>query len=197
VQRIAGRGMVSCVSPFSGLTDPPQVGAVNKQATLDPFFDLSIGQGNYAPRRRTTANVSKRLMGVIKQYREAEARVTGQQPEGWGTMMVDLDEEDPKGRGTGKRRKSKTLEEEGGDTEEDSESVPKRRKSESRAKLKRAASSATISEMGTESVGSSVGAGEDVNQRGRRKRTASVGRGRGRGRGRAPSRTQSGEVVVE
>lgn len=43
-------------------------------------------------------------MAVIKQYREAEARVRGFDPE-WQEMMVGLDEEDPKGRGTGKRRK--------------------------------------------------------------------------------------------
>lgn len=78
------------------------------QATLDPFFDLSAGSGNYAPRRRTTANVSKRLMAVIKEYREAEARAAGKQPEAvsWDIMMDGLDPEDPKGRGTGKRRKS-------------------------------------------------------------------------------------------
>jgi DNA excision repair protein ERCC-5 len=77
---------------------------LNKQATLDPFFDLSAGSGNYAPRRRTTANVSKRLLAVIKAYREAEARVVGGFDPGWEEMMVDLDAEDPKGKGTGKRR---------------------------------------------------------------------------------------------
>lgn len=85
-----------------------QDGALRVQGTLDPFFDLSAGAGNYAPRRRTTANVSKRLMAVIKEYREAEARVAGKQPEdvSWDIMMGGLDPEDPKGRGTGKRRKS-------------------------------------------------------------------------------------------
>lgn len=63
--------------------------------------------GNYAPRRRTTANVSKRLLAVIKEFREAEARVSGKAgPAEWGTMMEGLDPEDPKGRGTGKRRRS-------------------------------------------------------------------------------------------
>jgi hypothetical protein len=49
-------------------------------------------------------------MAVIKAYREAEARVAAggsadvAAPE-WEEMMKGLDEEDPKGRGTGKRRK--------------------------------------------------------------------------------------------
>nr|XP_019011114.1 DNA excision repair protein ERCC-5 [Kwoniella pini CBS 10737]OCF49895.1 DNA excision repair protein ERCC-5 [Kwoniella pini CBS 10737] len=92
VQRIARRG---------------KLGALNKQATLLPFFDVQVVTGNYAPRRRTTANVSKRLMGVIKSFREAEAKLKGEKSDdiNWGEMMVDLDEEDPKGKGTGKRRK--------------------------------------------------------------------------------------------
>lgn len=91
-----------------GKADHEQNGALRVQGTLDPFFDLSAGAGNYAPRRRTTANVSKRLMAVIKEYREAEARVEGKQPEevAWDVMMDGLDPEDPKGRGTGKRRRS-------------------------------------------------------------------------------------------
>lgn len=56
-------------------------GALNKQGTLDPFFDLSAGAGQYyAPRRRegdgAGTNVSKRLMGVIKQFKEAESRIS-------------------------------------------------------------------------------------------------------------------------
>jgi DNA excision repair protein ERCC-5 len=91
---------------------------LNKQATLDPFFDLSAGSGNYAPRRRTTANVSKRLLAVIKAYREAEARVVGGFDPGWEEMMVDLDAEDPKGKGTGKRRsQSRAIEPAEGDGE--------------------------------------------------------------------------------
>jgi DNA excision repair protein ERCC-5 len=99
VQRIARRG---------------KVGQLNKQATLDPFFDLSAGSGNYAPRRRTTANVSKRLLAVIKAYREAEARVVGSFEPDWELMMQDLDAEDPKGKGTRKRRKSESVVAEGG-----------------------------------------------------------------------------------
>lgn len=95
VQRIARRG---------------KVGSLNKQATLDPFFDTSAGQGNFAPRRRTTANVSKRLLAVIKDFREAETRLAGGPDPEWDTMMQDLDTEDPKGKGTGKRRKSQAPE---------------------------------------------------------------------------------------
>ncbi len=133
-------------------------------------------------------------MAVIKEYREAEARLTGKQPEGWGVMMDGLDEGDPKGRGTGKRRKSETEEKVEGD-EAEGKSVPKRRKSSSSGRLKRVVSSASKSEFGTESAGSSAGTPEGVSQRGKVRRTSS--RGRGRGRGRAPSRTQSGKVAVE
>ncbi|ORX36632.1 hypothetical protein BD324DRAFT_626630 [Kockovaella imperatae] len=94
VQRIARRG---------------KVGALNKQATLDPFFDLSVASGNYAPRRRTTANVSKRLMTVIKEYREAEARIKGQQPEGWGEMLADIDQEDPRGAAYARKGSSRRI----------------------------------------------------------------------------------------
>lgn len=112
VQRIARRG---------------KVGALNKQATLDPFFDLSAGQGNFAPRRRTTANVSKRLMAVIKDFREAEARVIGGPDPEWSEMMKTLDAEDPKGKGTGKRRKSQTAEAVEGEVEKPKK--PRRQKS--------------------------------------------------------------------
>ena len=165
------------------------LGAFNKQATLDPFFDISIGQGNYAPRRRTAANVSKRLMGVIKQFREAEARVNGQKPEGWDVMMCGLDEEDPKGRGTGKRRKSGTVEKPE-NAEEDGETIPsKKRKASTTGRLKRAPSSASRSEIGSESVGSSTGPGEEFSHGEKSRRTSSRGRVRGTGRGRALPRT--------
>lgn len=70
VQRIAQRGK----------------GALSKQKTLLPFFDATAGVGHYAPRRRQV-NVSKRLLNVIKEFREAEAKARGQEPEGWGEMM--------------------------------------------------------------------------------------------------------------
>ena len=131
VQRIARRG---------------KAGSLNVQSSLLPFFDASVATGNYAPRRRTTANVSKRLMGVIKQFREAEAAFTGQAVDGWGEMMADLDEEDPKGRGTGKRRKSSSLgadestriddtsDVEVGKTEADEAEPPAKKKRKPRAK---------------------------------------------------------------
>lgn len=89
VQRIAKRGR----------------GGVPKQGTLLPFFDHGAGAGtSFAPRRRTTANVSKRLLAVIKEFREAEARAQGQQPDGCGEMLAGVDEQDPAGRGVGKKK---------------------------------------------------------------------------------------------
>jgi DNA excision repair protein ERCC-5 len=141
---------------------------LNKQATLDPFFDLSAGSGNYAPRRRTTANVSKRLLAVIKAYREAEARVVGGFDPGWEEMMVDLDAEDPKGKGTGKRRsQSRAIEPGEGEGEGDGSGEkpkpvrkPRKKKSESevvgddesvevpkKGRPRRSTASSTTSEM--------------------------------------------------
>jgi DNA excision repair protein ERCC-5 len=133
-------------------------------------------------------------MGIIKQFREAEARVSGQQIEGWDVMMADLDEEDPKGRGTGKRRKSRGLsmgEKAEGEEEEKVVEVKKR-------KVRRRGT--VGSEIGTESVASTeTGDGESV--RGKRSRRGSgVGRGRGRGRGRKStggSMDVSGEIGIE
>lgn len=172
------------------------MGALNKQGTLDPFFDLSIGQGNYAPRRRTTANVSKRLMAVIKQYREAEARVNGQPMTDWDIMMADLDEEDPKGRGTGKRRKSQQPLDEI-DKEEDLVKVAadeeeiksaKRKRPPTRGRSRKGtASSISRSEIGTESLASS----SDLPP-------AEEGeRGRGRGRGKVGRGVKASSAVSE
>ncbi|KAK4685349.1 DNA excision repair protein ERCC-5, partial [Tremellales sp. Uapishka_1] len=152
VQRIARRG---------------KTGALNVQSSLLPFFDHSIASstgGNYAPRRRTTANVSKRLMSVIKAYREAEARLRGEQVDGWGEMMVGLDEEDPKGRGTGKRKKSESVlaevekvEIDGGNEDEgEGERGRKKRKTRGRARAT-ASMSTSRSDIGSESVASSSG----------------------------------------
>lgn len=65
---------------------------MNKQTILDPFFDASLGSGQFAPRIRTKYP-SKRLQAVIKQFREAEARVRGEAiPTGFGNMLADLEE---------------------------------------------------------------------------------------------------------
>jgi len=146
---------------------------LNKQATLDPFFDLSAGSGNYAPRRRTTANVSKRLLAVIKAYREAEARVVGGFDPGWEEMMVDLDAEDPKGKGTGKRRsQSRAIEPAEGEGEGEGSGEkpkpvrkPRKKKSESevttgenevtgpkKGRPRRSTASSTMSDIGKESM---------------------------------------------
>ncbi|KAL4258482.1 XPG/RAD2 endonuclease family protein [Pleurotus pulmonarius] len=46
-----------------------QAAALNKQATLNEYFDLSVGQGTYAPRKRT-AYASKRLQKVVSDFRK-------------------------------------------------------------------------------------------------------------------------------
>ncbi|OCF36785.1 DNA excision repair protein ERCC-5 [Kwoniella heveanensis BCC8398] len=191
VQRIARRG---------------KMGALNKQGILDPFFDTSVVAGNYAPRRRTTANVSKRLMAVIKSFREAEATVngngngTGEPPKTeWGEMMAGLDEEDPKGRGTGKRRNTGSMSVEG---DGNGAGVKKRRLSSASAisrGRKRAgtnASSVSVAEStgSTESsvsVSVSAGAGAGANGRGRGRGRGGKARGRGRGRGGTASASRS------
>jgi len=51
-------------------------GGVNKQNTLEAFFDASIGSGTYAPRRRQ-AYASKRLQKVVSEFRR-EQKAAGQ-----------------------------------------------------------------------------------------------------------------------
>jgi DNA excision repair protein ERCC-5 len=100
VQRIAKRGK----------------GSISAQTTLLPYFDHAVTGAmsvSYAPRRRTTANLSKRLMSVIKAFREAEAGASV----AWGEMLAGVDENDPKGSGVGKstgKGKGKAKEGEGG-----------------------------------------------------------------------------------
>lgn len=110
VQRIAQRGK----------------GGLAKQKTLLPFFDATAGVGHYAPRRRQV-NVSKRLLNVIKEFREAEAKARGQEPEGWGEMMKAV-EPAP----AGKRKASgsaATIKDADADEDEPLEEVqPKKRK---------------------------------------------------------------------
>ncbi|ODN82036.1 hypothetical protein, variant [Cryptococcus amylolentus CBS 6039] len=157
VQRIALRG---------------KEGGLKKQATLDPFFDLSAGTGHYAPKRRGT-NVSKRLLGVIKQFKEAEAGAS----EGVLQDVVDdiiaeeqeAHEEEERGKGKGKRK--------AGDNE-DEEGAVRGRKKAARGR-KRAA---TVSSTG-ESVSSEGGSTSA------RSSSRGTSRGRGRGRGRGKEKT--------
>lgn len=185
VQRIARRG---------------KVGALNKQGTLDPFFDMSVTAGNYAPRRRTTANVSKRLMAVIKQFREAEAGVSGDGSVEWGEMMQDLDETDPKGRGTGQKPskpKAKGSKRPANADENGDEGTPDAEDNEPKKKRKTRSRKGTVSSIaaseGSESQATEVTEGGDVDAEDedlavdappRRGGKKSRGRGRGRGRGR-------------
>lgn len=147
---------------------------------------MSVTAGNYAPRRRTTANVSKRLMSVIKQFREAEARARGEQVDGWGEMMQGLDEEDPKGRGTGKAKGKRRAETEDGldeaglekfEQSPEAESIPKKRKTRSR---KGTASSVAPTE-GDDEVLEEVEKEESPGAVAVKRKTSGRGRGRGRG----------------
>lgn len=111
--------------------------------------------------------------------------------EGWDVMMADLDEEDPKGRGTGKRRKSTIDKVEIGEKDEEVKEVKKRRKRKG-----------TVgSEMGESVVSTETGDSESVAASGRGKRVSrrgsGLGRGRGRGRGRGKGKGSMSEVTVD
>lgn len=114
VQRIAQRGK----------------GALSKQKTLLPFFDATAGVGHYAPRRRQV-NVSKRLLNVIKEFRDAEARARGQEPEELGEMMKAVE---PVTAGKRKASAAKAVLADGEEAEEPLEEVlPKKRKTRAAA----------------------------------------------------------------
>ncbi|KAF9490373.1 PIN domain-like protein [Pleurotus eryngii] len=49
-----------------------QAAALNKQGTLNEYFDLSVGQSTYAPRKRT-AYASKRLQKVVADFRKSNS----------------------------------------------------------------------------------------------------------------------------
>lgn len=159
-------------------------GALNKQGTLDPFFDLSAGAGHYAPRKRGM-NVSKRLMGVIKQFKEAEARISkGEDLDAGAILAEEDDEEKEKGRGEEKGKvkgKRKADEEEAGDDgkESGSNSNSNSKKKTSAQRSKRAGTASSVGD----SVASSEGRSRSTSTSGRG-RAGSRSRGRGRGKGK-------------
>ncbi|GHJ87920.1 hypothetical protein NliqN6_4322 [Naganishia liquefaciens] len=187
IQRLARRG---------------QVGTASRQTILDPFFDSSLGQGQFAPRTRTK-HPSKRLQAVIKAYREAEARANGEAiPKGFGEMLADLNEPEPP-------LKSITeldgLESEAALNDETSESTRAKQGSKrkgitsnnedgsvpaKRAPRKRK----TVDSMNSDAT-SAVTAADDstpnVSRRGSAVRRRGRGRGRGSQRGRSASRASS------
>lgn len=158
-------------------------GALNKQGTLDPFFDLSAGAGHYAPRKRGM-NVSKRLMGVIKQFKEAEARISkGEDLDAGAILAEEDDEEKEKGRGEEKAKvkgKRKADEEEAGDDGKESGSNSNSKKKKTSAQRSKRAG--TASSVG-DSVASSEGRSRSTSTSGRG-RAGSRSRGRGRGKGK-------------
>lgn len=150
-------------------------GALNKQGTLDPFFDLSAGAGQYyAPRRRRDGgggtNVSKRLMGVIKQFKEAEARIS----RGEDVDAILAEEKENKAKG-----KRKADEDEDGDGEDEKEGGNKKKKKKTSARGRMRAGTAS-------SVGDSVKSSEGTSRS-----TSTSGRGRGGSRGRGRARGKS------
>lgn len=158
-------------------------GALNKQGTLDPFFDLSAGAGHYAPRKRGM-NVSKRLMGVIKQFKEAEARISKGGDLDVGAILAEEDDEEKeKGRGEEKGKvkgKRKADEEEAGDDGKESGSNSNSKKKKTSAQRSKRAG--TASSVG-DSVASSEGRSRSTSTSGRG-RAGSRSRGRGRGKGK-------------
>lgn len=158
-------------------------GALNKQGTLDPFFDLSAGAGHYAPRKRGM-NVSKRLMGVIKQFKEAEARISkGEDLDAGAILAEEDDEEKEKGRGEEKGKvmgKRKADEKEAGDDGKESGSNSNSKKKKTSAQRSKRAG--TASSVG-DSVASSEGRSRSTSTSGRG-RAGSRSRGRGRGKGK-------------
>lgn len=157
-------------------------GALNKQGTLDPFFDLSAGAGHYAPRKRGM-NVSKRLMGVIKQFKEAEARISKGEDLDAGAILAEEDDEKEKGRGEEKGKvkgKRKADEKEAGDDGKESGSNSNSKKKKTSAQRSKRAG--TASSVG-DSVASSEGRSRSTSTSGRG-RAGSRSRGRGRGKGK-------------
>lgn len=156
-------------------------GALNKQGTLDPFFDLSAGAGQYyAPRRRRDGgggtNVSKRLMGVIKQFKEAEARIS----RGEDVDAILAEEKENKAKGKRKADEDEDGDGEGeGDGEDEKEGGNKRKKKKTSARGRMRAGTAS-------SVGDSVKSSEGTSRS-----TSTSGRGRGGSRGRGRARSKS------
>lgn len=53
-----------------------QAGGANKQGTLSAFFDISVGTGTYAPRKKQ-AYASKRLQKIVQDYRKERKQQGG------------------------------------------------------------------------------------------------------------------------
>lgn len=58
-----------------------QAAAMNKQGNLNDFFDVTSGNGTYAPRKRQ-AYASKRLQQVVSDWRREQQKPTGESEEG-------------------------------------------------------------------------------------------------------------------
>ncbi|KAF7424193.1 DNA repair protein rad2 [Pleurotus ostreatus] len=76
-----------------------QAAALNKQGTLNEYFDLSVGQGTYAPRKRT-AYASKRLQKVVADFRKSNSSRSATPMVEAGVLGSSEDEAGPKKKRT-------------------------------------------------------------------------------------------------
>jgi hypothetical protein len=93
-----------------------QAAALNKQGNLNEFFDITVGTGVYAPRKRQPY-ASKRLQQVISDFRGGQVKRRD------ALSISPLPEEEP---------------------DEDAEGPPKRRKTAGKAKANRGGSRARV-----------------------------------------------------
>ncbi|KAJ9095184.1 hypothetical protein QFC19_007639 [Naganishia cerealis] len=172
-------------------------GGGKRQTILDPFFDSSLGQGQFAPRQRIK-HPSKRLQAVIKAYREAEARAAGQAiPAGFGEMLADLNAEPDPPLQTIEEAEAAAPEAGNGNLQAQRKAAPKRKAkaaqgdnagtSTKRQPKKRK----TIDSVASDATGISAATGnanEPSRTTGEVPRRAPSGRNRGKARGRGSAR---------
>lgn len=174
---------------------------MNKQTILDPFFDASLGKGMFAPRLRTKYP-SKRLQAVIKMFREAEARIRGDNvPEGFGEMLADLEDEPLRevdaneairpdevqpNPTAAKAKTSATKRKRGGTVEGDENAAPPKKRAPRKRKTQD--SEITDDRADSETPNTRSRASSDASTRGRR---GTAARGGARGTKKGPQSTRS------
>lgn len=90
IQKMGKRGKVNNTSKTCNSSSTHyyrQEAALNKQGTLNGFFDMSVGTGAYAPRKRQPY-ASKRLQKVVSEFRKEQARSTDRTDEDEETEPV-------------------------------------------------------------------------------------------------------------
>ncbi|KAJ9096024.1 hypothetical protein QFC21_005388 [Naganishia friedmannii] len=176
IQRVARRG---------------QVGGAKKQTILDPFFDSSLGQGQFAPRIRTKLP-SKRLQAVIKAYREAEARVNGHEiPAGFGEMLADLDAEPDLPLKTIEEAEDAAQPADNGKAPASRKPAPKRKATAEKTTKRQPKKRKTTDSAASDATGTSAAVGNDNDSTGTPtdvSRAAAITRKRGKPRARGTTR---------